>query len=66
MSKMSSQFGIIVEYLWLVIAIVSFATSIHSAYKFGITGKDTITFFVMSIIAVMMFLFRRSQRKRVK
>jgi len=66
MAKINEQFRLIVEYTWLVIAVVSIATSTHSAFRNGLIHKDTISFFFISIIAFLMFLFRRNYRKNKK
>jgi len=66
MAKINEQFRIIVEYTWLVIAVVSISTSTHSAFRNGFIHKDTISFFFISLIALLMFLFRRNFRKNKK
>lgn len=66
MAKINEQFRIIVEYTWLIIAVVSIATSSHSAFRNGMIHKDTISFFFISIIAFLMFFIRRKFRKDKK
>jgi len=64
MAKINENFRLIVEYTWLVIAVVSLATSAHSAFRSGVIHRDTLSFLFMAIISLMMFLFRRNMRKR--
>ena len=64
MAKINENFRLIVEYTWLIIAVVSIATSIHSSFRNGLFNKDTLSFLLMAIVSFMMFLFRRNMRKR--
>jgi hypothetical protein len=64
MAKINENFRLIVEYTWLIIAVISIATSTHSAFRNGLFNKDTLSFLLMAIVSFMMFLFRRNMRKR--
>jgi len=59
-SQFSKNASLFLEYLWLVIAIVSLFASIYHMYFNGL--KDTWALIAMTIIAGIMYAFRRHLR----
>lgn len=57
---MSNIFKKILEYTWLLIAILSLGAGIHKTYKLGFGAS--FVFFIMTFIAVFMYMFRRNSR----
>ena len=52
----------ILETVWFVVAIVSVLAGIHKTYTDG-SFRESYLFFIISLIAFLMFFFRRSMRK---
>lgn len=57
---MSKLFKKILEYTWLLIAILSLGAGIHKTYKIGL--GSSYAFFIMAFISVLMYMFRRNLR----
>jgi len=55
----------ILETIWFIVAIVSVVTGIHKTYIDG-SFRESYLFFIISLIAFLMFFFRRSMRKSEK
>lgn len=64
MNKKDLFFLRILEISWIVISISSLLTAIHSSIYNGFV-TDTILFFLISLMAFAMFLYRRNKRKRI-
>jgi hypothetical protein len=63
MTKKDIFFLRILEISWIVISFSSLLTAIHSSIYNGFV-QDTILFFIISIMAFAMFLYRRNKRKQ--
>lgn len=61
---MKSKAGIFVEYLWLAIATVSLIAGLQQWYSSSL--ENAALFFVMLIVAVLMYSFRRKLRQNNK
>ncbi|HBF88383.1 MAG TPA: hypothetical protein DDX39_07035 [Bacteroidales bacterium] len=57
---MNKAFSYIVEIVWLIISIISFLIAIYETYLAGIS--ESYMFFIVTIVALIMFLFRRFLR----
>lgn len=55
----------IIETVWLIIAGLSFIAMIHATIRGGIY-KDSIMFFIICSLSVLMYIFRKNQRKQQK
>ncbi|MBQ9470890.1 MAG: hypothetical protein IJU72_08065 [Bacteroidales bacterium] len=55
---------IILEYIWAVLAVVCLVLGIHSSLRVGF--NVSYMFFVLSVLAMAMFGFRRFKRTRSK
>jgi flagellar biogenesis protein FliO len=51
----------ILEYTWLVLAVVCLGLAIHSTVKFGF--GQSYMLFILTFVAVLMYLLRRYRRK---
>ncbi|HBX49862.1 MAG: hypothetical protein A2275_03035 [Bacteroidetes bacterium RIFOXYA12_FULL_35_11] len=58
---MSKLFRKILEYTWLVIAVLSVIAAVHKTYRQGFS--ESYPFYIITFIAVLMFFFRRYTRK---
>jgi len=58
---MNKKGTIILEYVWLALAIFSAVYGSYKFYKIGI--NDSYVFYVISAIASFMFILRRAMRK---
>jgi hypothetical protein len=57
---MSNVLKKILEYTWLLIALLSLGAGIHKTYKIGF--GSSYPFFIMTFIAILMYMFRRNMR----
>jgi len=55
----------ILETVWFVVAIISVVAGIHKTYIDG-SFRESYPFFIITLIAFLMFFFRRSLRKSEK
>jgi len=62
---MKSKAVILIEYLWLGIALLSLAAGIHQWYNSS-DIKNSSVFLIMVFISLLMFSFRRYLRKNKK
>jgi hypothetical protein len=58
---MKNNFGKILEYTWLVAAILSFGAAVHQTIYQGISNSWLFT--IISAISIAMYFFRRKMRK---
>lgn len=58
---MNKKGALILEYVWLSLAIFSALFGSYRFYKFGIS--DSYVFYVIAAIAAFMFILRRAMRK---
>jgi membrane protein implicated in regulation of membrane protease activity len=56
-----SKIPMALEAIWLVLALLCMAIGIHSTIKIGIA--QSYMFFILSAVAVLMYLLRRYRRK---
>ncbi len=57
--KIKDQFP---EMLWLCVAIFGFIEAVHATYYHGF-GRETIIFYIMVPVSVLMYFFRRRLRR---
>ena len=57
---MSKVLKKILEYTWLLIAVLSLGAGVHKTYKMGIGASYG--FYIMTFISVFMYMFRRNLR----
>ncbi|MBI5218881.1 MAG: hypothetical protein HY958_08120 [Bacteroidia bacterium] len=57
---MNRLFRKILEYTWLVVAILSLAAGIHKTWRSGFA--QSYPFFIMAFVSILMFMFRRFVR----
>jgi hypothetical protein len=55
----------ILETVWFIVALLSVVAGIHKTYTDG-GFRESYLFFIISLIAFLMFFFRRSMRKSEK
>jgi len=58
--KKSNNLNNILEIFWLIITILTLVTGIHSSFKHGF--KNSYIFFIMTILAFLLYLARRTLR----
>ncbi len=58
---MKPQIHKIPEILWLITAILAFAVAAHKSYA---AREDTIQYFIISALAVLMYFYRKNKRTR--
>jgi len=56
-----NKFALILEIVWLIVAVLSLIAGINQTYKFGF--KNSILFYIIFLIAIIMYSFRRYLRK---
>ena len=59
---MNSKATIFIEYLWLVIAVGSLSAGLHQWYNSSL--ENSLLFFAMVFIALLMYTFRRHLRRQ--
>lgn len=64
MNKQNNSYGIILEYVWLVIALFSLSFGIFQIFRIGL--KQSYPLLLILIIALSMFFLRRYLRKTKK
>lgn len=52
------------EMVWLTIAVISFGAGLYNWYELGF--GESIMFFVITLLSLMMYFFRRNLRKSQK
>jgi len=52
------------EMVWLAIAVISIAAALYNWYELGF--GESIMFFVITLLSLMMYFFRRNLRKSQK
>lgn len=57
-----NKLPIILEYIWLGLSVFCVALGIHAIVKVGNTSQVSTTFFILAILALLMFFIRRKRR----
>jgi len=57
-----NKFSIILEYAWLILAIVSFALAIHKTILFGF--QESLILYAIAIISLGMYFFKKEIRRK--
>ncbi|PLX08880.1 MAG: hypothetical protein C0594_05920 [Marinilabiliales bacterium] len=61
---MNKKAALILEIVWLVVAIASLTAGIHKTTKHGFS--ESYLFFIMALVAILVYSFRRHLRIRRK
>ena len=60
--KKSNNSNRILEVFWLIVAVFTLATGIHSTLKHGF--RNSYMFFIMTALALLLYLARRALRMK--
>ncbi len=59
---MKSKAGLFLEYLWLLISVISLSSGIYQWYNGSL--KNASIFFIMVVVSLLMYNFRRHLRNK--
>ena len=61
---MHNRLTYILEIVWMSLAIISFPAGLYNWYESGL--QESLMFFVITFLAIMMYFYRRNLRKSQK
>lgn len=58
-----SKLAVVMEVIWIILALICIGFGVYSTLKVGFS--QSYMFFILSIVAVLMFMLRRYKRKQL-